>query len=288
MTKQLISLDKIDSTDSLLNLQRTFAEIIRRPLLENDQMSEDTRCEEMILSNDRTSSHGRLQFYARQYWWRLKGSFDEDFQTVKKLISNKEYLKLRDEYLTLFPSISYTLRHLGARFPLFLENKSLLLSDAAQYDWAKMSVFEAKSIKPLGLLDVQSDNFENQILYLQPYVSLLSLSYPVNEVSKSEFVREDSSASNVLLEKEEAEIQEFEISLDKKETYLAIYRLNSKIYTRILSPEQFQILKKFESGISLEELENHVTEEALSIIQQSFTEWMALNWLSLENPRSEE
>ncbi len=287
MTKSLPSLDQIDSEDSLVNLQRTFAEIIRNPLSEGDSMQNDPRTDQMIRSNDRTAPHGRLQFYARQYWWRIQGSFDEDFRTVQKLLTKEDYLRLRDEYLVQFPSISYTLRNLGNRFPDFLKNKNKLLADASLYDLSKMKAFESKTIKPLSVPDVESTDFPSETLYLQPHVKLLELDYPVNQLNKSNLVHEDSSASNTLTKKEDSTNNEGISSINKEETFLAIHRLGAKIFSKQLNKEQFQILKKFEQGISLEALENSISEKALSIIQESFSEWMALSWLSLENPNTD-
>ena len=59
MNDNKFQLDNIDSQEALIELQRTFAEIIRKPLLEGDIMPSDTRTDEMILSNDRTTPHGR-------------------------------------------------------------------------------------------------------------------------------------------------------------------------------------------------------------------------------------
>lgn len=288
MSKDIFKLDQIDSQDALINLQRTFADIIRKPLEADDNMKQDPRTEEMIQSNDRTPAHGRLQFYARQYWWRIQDSFDEDFRTVKKLVSNEKYLSLRDEYLNTFPSISYTLRHLGSRFPGFLRTKDHLLADAAEYDWAKMQAFEARSLTPIGLSDVEQPEFPEYFLYLQPYVKLLALEYPVNEINKSETVHEDRSASNTLSKRENTINVETVLSITKADTYLAIHRLNSKVYSKVLTKEQYLILAKFKEGISLEQLEEHISEDSIHIVQESFSEWMALNWLSRNNPNEED
>ncbi len=288
MDKDIFKLDQIDSQDALLNLQRTFADIIRKPLEANDNMKHDPRTEEMIQSNDRTPAHGRLQFYARQYWWRIQDSFDEDFRTVKKLVSSEKYLTLRDEYLNSYPSISYTLRHLGSRFPNFLRTKDPLLADAAEYDWAKMQVFESKSLVPINLSDVEDPQFPEHPLSLQPYVKLLALEYPVNEINRSEIVHEDRSASNTLGKREKSLEEEPTLDLKKSQTYLAIHRLNSKVYSKILNKEQYAILTKFQEGISLTSLEEHISEDTVKIVQESFSEWMALNWLSLKNPKEED
>lgn len=276
------SLNSINSKEDLLTLQEAFAEIIRRPLIDYNFMQEDNRTNEIIIPNSKSTPHQRLQFYARQYWWRIIHSFNQDFPSVRKLLDEKTFNSLRDDYLNNYKSISYTLRDLGSRYPEFLGDKNKLLSDAAKFDWARIEAFDFAYFKPITAQDIESDNFEKEKLYLQPHVRLIKLDYPINSLNKDGFSSVKEYLSNTFNTEDEVDnsSKPFEnAQISKSFTFLAIHRLKGKIYSKELTSSTFKMLSSFIKGINLEDLfkkENNLTDEE---IRQFFTEVMSLKWL---------
>ncbi len=289
-----IKYSTVNSKDELLDLQRFFAQMIRQPLLEGDLMQSNDGVDDLILANEEVSSHTRLEFYARQYWWRILGSFDEDFPSVQRLLSVDIYEALRNDYLVKNPSISYTLRHLGSRFPDFIkDNPNLtapytsLIYDAAVFDWARMSLFDVGSMQSITTDEVTQEDFSTQKLYLQDYVKLIHVTYPIDKLYTEGLSESREATSNVELEKEEKKDQsKLDLSFIKEEEiYLALHRLDGRIFSKRLSLSAFQILNKFKQGLSLIELEEELSKSdsvSEEEIENYFTEWMSLSWLYLK------
>ena len=175
--QSLTGLQRVRNSKELVLLQRSFADLIRRPLEPGDQMRADSRIEQLIEHNDRLSATERLELYSQQYWWRIRESFDEDFCTLKSVLGESKYRVVRDQYLGEYPSISFTLRNLGSRVIPFLEGLEIddarlkaRAIEAATYDWAKIVAFDAAHHQPLTAANIQSRNFSRRILKLQPSI----------------------------------------------------------------------------------------------------------------------
>jgi hypothetical protein len=75
---------------------------------------------QFIKPNDRLTSFERLEIYNRQYWFRLRDCFYEDYPGLRAVLGDKQFERLADEYLAKNPSQSFTLRNLGSRLVKFL------------------------------------------------------------------------------------------------------------------------------------------------------------------------
>ena len=287
-----ISLAKIGSKAQLLELQRYFAKMIRRPLIDYSKMLPDKDIGNMIKSNDRSSSHQRLQFYAQQYWWRIIDALDEDFPTVQKLLSPNIYKKLRISYLEKCPSKSFTLRNLGSRFAQFIQRNSLLvksnrplLTAAARFDWEIVETFDAGEAKPLSVEMLSDSAFPSKKLYLQPHVRLLELSYPVHKTFK--LATEDTleSASNTLTAGTRKSITTKALKISPKKTFLAIHRFQNRPHIKELTASDYLILSAIQKGCSLKgliKITSTIKKISDSELHRGFSEWMALGWLHLD------
>src|SRR5207302_10057461 len=106
--------------------------------------------------DDRLSSVERLEIYNRQYWFRLKDSFQEDYPGLRAILGDRRFERLAVEYLTRFPSESFTLRNLGRRLVAFLEAeprwtgpRHQLALDMARLEWAHIEAFDNEARPPL-------------------------------------------------------------------------------------------------------------------------------------------
>src|SRR5581483_11509311 len=103
------------------HLQRLMAAMIMQPLARGNSMKSkwvDGRpmkkvAGAFIKPNDRLTSFERLEIYNRQYWFRLKDCFYEDYPGLRAILGDRRFERLACAYLDRYPSQSFTLRNLG-------------------------------------------------------------------------------------------------------------------------------------------------------------------------------
>src|SRR5271156_6407630 len=113
----------------LLNLQRRMARAVMTPLTRSERMravAPDGRsmravANQIIKPNDRLTSFERLEFYNRQYWFRVLSAFAEDFPGLRAVLGGRRFAATANAYLIDCPSKSFTLRNLGSRLVGWLE-----------------------------------------------------------------------------------------------------------------------------------------------------------------------
>ena len=112
---------KRQTAREFLELQRLMAGAVMRPLADGGGMRrkwQDGRpmgkvVAQFIKPNDRLTSFERLEIYNRQYWYRIKDSFYEDYPGLRAILGERRFERLACAYLEQHPSQSFTLRNLG-------------------------------------------------------------------------------------------------------------------------------------------------------------------------------
>jgi hypothetical protein len=288
---------------SLLSLQRRMARAVMTPLTPGERMrrlAPDGRpmrrvAAEFIKPNDRLTSFERLEIYNRQYWFRLVSGFAEDFPGVRAVLGDRRFDSLSKAYLKACPSRSFTLRNLGSRLESWLRThprwagaRQKLVVDMARLEWADIEAFDAKAepvLKPEDLAGVDPGCLR---LSLQPYIQLLDLRYPVDDLllAVREDVPEDSQdASNAFNERRKRTRVAAVARLKPAPIFLAVHRVEYSVYFRRLEPEEFAILRRLRQGKSL----NRATDGSFrgskvpldrrtEKLAQWFHNWAALGW----------
>jgi len=286
----------------LLNLQRRMARAVMTPLTGSERMrplSPDGRsmravASQIIKPNDRLTSFDRLEIYNRQYWFRVLSAFAEDFPGVRAVLGGGRFDAMAKAYLIDCPSQSFTLRNLGSCLVNWLEKhptwggeRQNLAVDMARLEWADIEAFDGKrepSLKPEDLAGATPAKLR---LRLQPYVTLLALRYPVDDLLLE--VRRDSDAldvaSNTFSERHKRKRVSAVAKLKPSPIFLAVHRLDEDVYFRRLDREEFAILSALHAGKSL----NAAIESALrsssiaaadraARVEKWFHTWSALGW----------
>ena len=164
------------------------------------------RRSELVKPNDRLTATERLNIYHRQYWYRILDSFNEDFPGLRAVLGERAFERLARAYLSDCPSQSFTLRNLGSRLEAWLgehsefAGKNLALAlDMVRLEWAHIEAFDNAERKALGPEDLLELGPE-LALALQPYVGLLDLQYPVDDlrVKANANQEEHNRASNAV------------------------------------------------------------------------------------------
>lgn len=285
----------------LRGLQRTMARAVMQPLTRSERMQQTapngkpmrSYAARFIKPNDRLTSFERLEIYNRQYWFRVLSSMVEDFPGLRAVLGERRFEEMCKAYITDCPSRSFTLRNLGSRLeswlrkhPKWVGAKLDLALDIARLEWADIETFDGKAEPALRPEDLGGAADANLRLKLQPYVQLLSLKYPVDDLLLE--VRKDQDtdfASNAFQEKRKRRRVQAVAKLKPARIFLAVHRLDYSVYFRRIEPEEFSMLKALRAGKSLGEAidlglrkTTIAVEERSASVQQWFQNWAALGW----------
>jgi hypothetical protein len=286
----------------LMQIQRTMARAVMQPLTASERMqrrapgggSMRRYAARFIKPNDRLSSFERLEIYNRQYWFRVLSSLYEDFPGLRAILGARRFDAMAKAYLVANPSRSFTLRNLGSKLASWLkrnpkwagENLALAL-DIVRLEWADIEAFDGKSEPALRQEDLANGANARLKLQLQPYISLLSFRYPVDDLLL-EVRRDDEDmdfASNAFTERQKRKRVRAVAKLNPAQIFLAVHRIDDSVYFRRLEQEEFAILTALRDGKSLGgavELGFRKTtvalEERPAKVQEWFAIWAALGW----------
>jgi hypothetical protein len=289
---------------NLEQLQREVFDVIRQPLTASERMRKHTldgrstreMVEKIIKPNDRLTSVERLEIYNRVYWFRILSSLAEDFPGLRAVVGQRNFDKLITAYLTELPSESFTLRNLGSRLeawlrknPRFAPKTERLALDMVRLEWADIDVFDSAELPKLTERDLQNLG-EDPVLHLQPYLRLLDLSYPVDdlllEVRRQDEASEadTDTASNIVVMEHAPKHGSKRVALPKaKKVYLAVHRQENEVYFKRLQPEAFALLVALQEGKPLSEAiaaSVDWTRQKVEYITVRLHDWFA-NWAQL-------
>jgi Putative DNA-binding domain len=282
-------------------LQRTMARAVMQPLTRSEHMqrtapdgkSMRSYAARFIKPNDRLTSFERLEIYNRQYWYRVISSMIEDFPGLRAVMGERRFEEMCKAYITDCPSASFTLRNLGSRLetwlrkhPKWAATKQDLALDITRLEWADIEAFDGKAEPALSSEDLKNTDDANLRLKLQPYVQLLSLKYPVDDLLLE--VREDEDtdfASNAFQERRKRKRVQAVAKLKPEPIFLAVHRIDYSVFFRRIEREEFFILKALREGKSLSEaIEVGLRKTAIApderatSVQQWFQNWASLGW----------
>lgn len=274
---------------------------VRRPLTADQSMQPAWKdgsptsavVEQFIKRNDRLTSFERLQIYNQQYWWRLLGALAEDFPGLYAVLGERKFDKLANAYLESCPSKSWTLDELGKKLPAFLVQHpeltapySALSSDMARVEWAQSVAFDGPERKPLNPQRLAGSDPDKLRLRLQPYLTLLELKYPIDELLRRRKQRAESgSASNAVSQGTRKRNLRLSARPSRKPIYLAVHRVNLFVYFKRLDPAAYRLLKALDTGSPLATAcaeaftgSKDLPEKCAANIQQYFAMWTQFGW----------
>ncbi len=286
---------------TLLEIQQQMAADVMRPLAPGDRIAtrdEDgdlvrQRAAAYVKPNDRLTSVERLEIYNRQYWFRILNCLYDDFPGLRAILGERAFRRLSLAYLRDCPSESFTLRNLGSRLEAWLRSnpgyaggRLDLALDMVRLEWAHIGAFDGAEDMILGPEDLLEPGPELRIA-LQPYVQLLKLQYPVDDlrIHVNRSSEEHGLASNAVRAKKHQAIRK--ISQLKPQTiFLAVHRIHFDVYYRRLAPEEYSVLSEFRNGKPIGAAIDSVIEhselsidELKEMAEAWFVTWAELGWL---------
>jgi hypothetical protein len=242
-----------------------------------------------IKPNDRQSSFERLEIYNRQYWYRIKDCFHEDYPGLRAIVGEERFERVALAYLGRFPSESFTLRNLGRNLVSFLEKNPRWTRplqkpalDMARLEWAHIEAFDTEAKPRLQVDSLLGADPDKVRLGLQPYLTLLELGYELDtllvNLKHGQALR--SEASNAMAQRKSRHRQ-IKRHLRRETVFLAVHRYDDTVYYKRLLPVQYRLLSAFKSGATLAEAcEALVESDEIDAgrIKKWFETWASLGW----------
>jgi hypothetical protein len=282
----------------LRDLQRLAGAVIMRPLSHQWRMqgkwidSRDMRkvTAEFIKPNDRLTSFERIEIYNRQYWFRLIDSFYDDFPGLRAILGRLKFNRLAKEYLTAYPSTSFTMRNLGRHLPDFIDKNPKLVAprvqlaqDMTRFEWAQIEGFDGTALPKLTVDDLLGRNKDpGKIkLSMQPYISVLRLRYPLDQyIIKLKKSGLRGEASNAMEENEKEKSTRKPPIPRPKETFIVVHRLNNFLYYKRIDDREYRLLTALQRGWTLgKAIKAAFTKEAdPAVVRDWFQTWTELGW----------
>ena len=298
----------------LLTLQRAVARAVMQPLTRSERMQRkapgggrmNAYAARYIKPNDRLTSFERLEIYNRQYWFRVLASLTEDFPGLRAALGGRRFEAMCKAYLTECPSRSFTLRNLGAQLetwlrqnPSWIRDRRVLALDMVRLEWADIEAFDGEAKPALRSEDLREAKPASLQLGIQPYVQLLDLHYPVDDLLLEVKHGDDTPdrASNAVQERRKHSRVRAVAKLEPEQIFLAVHRLDFSVYFRRIEPEEFPLLTALRSGKTVERAielafrrSSVLAADRAAFVQHSFQTWGALGWFCRpeENKRGEE
>jgi hypothetical protein len=292
----------------LATLQRQVARAVMTPLTPSERMhrvapngrSMSAVANQIIKPNERLTSFERLEIYNRQYWFRVLDAISDDFPGLRAVLGDRRFDALAKHYLTDCPSRSFTMRDLGSRLDSWLRKHAnyapgrvQLALDMIRLEWSEIETFDGASEPPVTAAVLIGADPAKIKLRLQPYIRLLDLRYPVDDLLLA--VKQEPHAdivSNAMEERQKRKKVSAVARLKPTAVYLAVHRLENTVYFRRLDREEFIILKSLQKGRTLERAivaafrgSKIPAQERASLVAAWFQNWASLGWfVSHERP----
>jgi hypothetical protein len=286
---------RVKSPPQLARFQAEMARAIMRPLGPGDAMRRENRpvATEFVKPNERLASADRLQIYNQQYWWRLLGSFGEDFGGLRAVLGERKFDRLARAYLADCGSTSWNLRDLGQGLAAYLAAHPDLVApygdlarEMVAVEWARVVAFDGEKkpvIDPSGFARRDPAKIK---LGLQPYITLLELRYPVDHLLRRLKHSEQSSSSNAVREGKGRRRLRLSAKMAPQPVHLAVHRSDLIVYYKRLDPAACRLLVLLRGGESLNSAcelafadSDRSGEEIASLVRSWFTAWVSFGWL---------
>ena len=213
--------------------------------------------DEVIAPSSKQTSTERVDVYAHGYWARLLDCLREDYPTLRSALGEETFDAFAVGYLQTYPSESYTLGKLGARFPQYLEETSpqaegsedegpdawlVPLIELAEMERAVSDIFDAPGGETLGYL------LPDDLAAISPARRASLKLAPLPTFRLLRFRSEVNDYFTAL----RASKEPTEVPLaDLGETYLALSRRDFVVRRHPLTREQFELLTSLAAGESL-------------------------------------
>lgn len=230
--------------------------------------------ERVIARSQALDSMERLGVYANAYYARLLECLRDVFPIVARTLGEELFDRFALGYLQKYPSQSYTLCELGARFAQFLDETRPIEPDAAaaevglspdwprfvvdlaRLEWTVGEVYDGpgmenrRGLSAEDIAAIPADRSLAARLQLAPCVRLLAFRFPVNDfyTEMRAIDRADDDDDDAV----EDDAVEDDLAIPPPaETYVALSRRNYVVRRYPLAKPQYELLAAVQSGAAM-------------------------------------
>lgn len=231
----------------------------------------DPGAEELVRVGRDPGPGARLAIYRRMYIARLGEALADDYAGVKVLLGDDGFDDAVRGYVRAHPPSSFTLHHLGARFPDYLRARRGLLDPAtnlAELEGALARAFvaeDAPCLTAAALAGLDAEAFARARLELSPAVALIAAEYPVCRILDAVRAGEDPP-------------------LARSRSYARVWRQDLVVWREPISRTAFELLSALQDGAVVAD----AFERAASVwdggdeaLEQAVFSWFG-DWVSEE------
>jgi len=154
-------------------------------------------------------------------------------------------------------------------------------------EWADIEAFDGEAKPAVHPKDLNGSSVPNLSLRLQPYIQLLALHYPVDDLLLEVRQNDESAdfASNTLTENRKSVNVRAIAALQPKQTFLVIQRIEFSVYFRRIEHEEYALLSALRSGKTIERAielafqRSSVPEfDRAGYVRHCFQTWATMGW----------
>ncbi|QDV53155.1 HvfC/BufC family peptide modification chaperone [Gimesia fumaroli] len=219
--------------------------------------------ETVITCSSQLTSLERVGIYANAYYARLLECLSEEYPALVIAMGAQAFGVFCMEYLQAYPSTSYTLGELGARFPQFLREHKPAAEPGGNADWTDFlielatlervysEVFDGPGIEQETLLTPETlnaiapEDWPGLTLKMAPCFRLVEFQYPVHE-----FITDVRKGDTPAIPEQQT-------------TCLAITRRNFIVRREVVTPAEYLLLTRLQEGCQVGEAIMDVAESGL-------------------------
>jgi hypothetical protein len=190
------------------------------------------------------------------------------------------------------PSTSWTLRNIGSKLVAFLEAnptlthpRTALAVDVARVEWARVLAFDEPSRKIIAPEKMARTAPNRLRLSLQPYIVLLELSHPVDELMSRLKRAEFSAVSSAISSSDKRRSRPMTVRRSRKPIFLAVHRVDDSVYFKRHDPEAHALLVALGGGATLGAAceiafagSKASPEKCAAKIREWFSRWAEFGW----------
>ena len=228
--------------DNLRSIQSWMYKVITHPdsVDEGAKTSpvgdQDNSIESIVAASQHLTSKERINIYRNSYFLRLLECFTHEFKGLHHALGDDMFNHFVWNYLQAYPSTSYTLNELGAKFPSFLQSSledslngedpdwwQLFIIDVAKYERTYVETYNGSGHETLEAVDAIFD----VSLRLSPAVRLLQLNFSIADCINS-FRNND-----------------FESIPDPHPTNYVLTRKNYGVHVQEIEEKEFELLQNW-------------------------------------------
>jgi hypothetical protein len=180
---------------------------------------------------------------------------------LRAVLGERRFDDMCRAYLMEHPSRSFTLRNLGAGLeswlrqnPKWIRGKQVLALDMVRLERADIEAFDGEAESPLCPEDLDGISVPSLRLRVQPYVQLLELHYPVDDLALEIRAGDEGAnvASNALTEKRKSVKVRGVAAFEPEQIFLVVHRIDFSVFFRRIEREAYALLSALRGGKTIE------------------------------------